>query len=75
MMYPRTLVAVWAAAATPVWTPPVQVWTGKMVAVLAIGAEKPTSAAVAMAKAKARLFPDILYFPHLICLILHAGSA
>jgi hypothetical protein len=51
----------------PVLGPP---WT---VAAEAIGAQKPTSAAVAMARAKARFFPDILYAPHLIWLILHAG--
>jgi hypothetical protein len=35
-----------------------------MVAALAIGAEKPTSAAVAIARPRARFFADILYFPH-----------
>src|SRR3984957_3245122 len=47
-------------------------WT---VAAEAIGAQKPASAAVAMARAKARFFPDILYVPPFNMVDSSRGSA
>jgi hypothetical protein len=46
-----------------------------LLAALAAGAAKPTSAAVAMARAKARFFPDILYVPPFNMVDSSRGSA